>query len=755
MIIYKSARTLLGALALSIPWAISTTALAADPSAPPSTTTSPASDEALTEVTVTAERRVENLQDVPITVSAVSKDALAAANITTLQGLSTIVSGYTGPGEIAFTSPHIRGVGSQVGSPGLENSVALYVDGIYIGATSPALLKLNDVDEIEVLKGPQGTLFGRNTTGGIVQIQTRNPAQTPEIDLDVGYANYQTISGSTYINLPVSDSVSTNLAVSSTGAGEGWGTNEATGNPTYKLNSEIQARNKWTFDLGSGTSLLLMGDYEYHSDQGFFDFRPVVGTVVAPTYTSTVSGWNANTSDTNDLSEAWGLTGRLNHDFDFATLSNTVAYRDTRFDIVNFVGDRSAPPYDDDHFYWYTQDQQWTDELQLASNGDGNLKWTTGLFFYHAVDFNHQPITAGELSADDAPFLSASTDSKITTSSVAPYVQASYEILTGTTLTGGIRYSFDHHSMTGTFTNSGLPVGPGGAFVPIVPNTVEDLPSFSDGSLSARVSLAHKFTPDTMAYVSFNEGSKSGGFNPVQINNAPFKDEKLSAYELGTKLQFWDRKVSLDVSGFYYDYRNIQVQAFLGGPPTIYNGPTAKLYGVDADLKVQVTRDFNISGNLEGLHSQFGDFPNAQFLGACDAAHVVPPLVCPQGPGVGYYSYFSNAKGNSLPLAPNFTASLVPSYKFHLNAGTVELAANYSYNSGYYFSVGHEFDQKAFSMVGASLQFSTLDERRYVRIWGANLGNTLAYQSGSIQTDSTSVSLDAPRTYGVTVGVKL
>jgi iron complex outermembrane receptor protein len=715
-----------------------------------------ASSTVLEEVVVTAQRRAENLQDVPITVSAVGRDALAAANVTSLQGLSTIVSGYTGPGDIAFTSPHIRGVGSQVGSPGLENSVALYVDGIYIGATSPALLRLSDVDvdQVEVLKGPQGTLFGRNTTGGLVQVLTRNPDQAPEIDLQVGYANYQTISGTTYINLPVNDNVSTNLAVSSMGAGQGWGTNEATGNPSYKLNSEISARNKWNIDLGSNTSLMLMGDYEYHNDLGFFDFRPVVGTVIAPTYTSTVSGWNTNTADANDLSEAWGLTARLTHSFDFATLSNTVAYRDTRFDLVNFVGDRAAPPYDDDHFYWFTQDQQWTDELQLASNGDSNLKWTTGVFYYHAIDINHQPITSGMLAADDAPFLTGVTDSTITTSSIAPYLQASYEFATGTTLTAGARYSFDHHSMTGTFNNSGLPIGPGGSFIQIVPDTVETLPAFSDGSLSARVALAHKFTSDAMVYVSFNEGTKSGGFNPVQINNAPFKDEKLSAYELGTKLRFWDRRVSLDLSGFYYDYRNIQVQSFLGGPPTIYNGPSARLYGVDADMQVQVTRDFNIRGNLEALHSQFGNFPTAQFLGVCDAAHVIPPLVCPQGPGVGYYSYFANAQGNSLPLAPDFTGALIPSYRFHLSSGTVELAANYNYNSGYFFSVGHEFGQKSFSMVGASLQFTTADERTYVRIWGANLGNTQAYASGSIQTDSTSVVLSAPRTYGVTVGVK-
>ena len=360
------------------------------------------------------------------------------------------------------------------------------------------------------------------------------------------------------------------------------------------MKSETLVRNKWNIDFGSGTTLMLMGDYEYRNDTGFFDFRPVVGTPIAPqSCTSTVSGWDANTADSQDLSEAWGLTARLTHDFDFATLSNTLAYRDTRFDLVNFVGDRAAPPYDDDHFYWFTQDQQWTDELQLASKGDSKLNWTTGVFFYHALDINHQPITAGTLAADNAPFLTGVTDSKITTSSIAPYLQASYEILTGTTLTAGARYSFDDHSMTGTFNNSGLPIGPGGAFIQLVPDTTETLPSFSDGSLSARLSLAHKFTDDVMAYVSFNEGTKSGGFNPVQINNAPFEDEKLSAYEIGTKLRFWDRRFTLNLAGFYYDYRNIQVQSFLGGPPTIYNGPSATLYGVDcADMEWQVSHDF-------------------------------------------------------------------------------------------------------------------------------------------------------------------
>jgi iron complex outermembrane receptor protein len=155
------------------------------------------------EIIVTANKRAENIQDVPITITAVSGEALADSGVKSLQDLTTLVSGYVGPGDIGFQSPHLRGVGSQVSSPGLENSVALYVDGIYIGATSPALLRLNNVAQIEVLKGPQGTLFGRNTTGGLVHVQTRNPSQDFEASLEGGYANYETVNGAGYLNVPL------------------------------------------------------------------------------------------------------------------------------------------------------------------------------------------------------------------------------------------------------------------------------------------------------------------------------------------------------------------------------------------------------------------------------------------------------------------------------------------------------------------------------------------------------------------------
>ena len=688
------------------------------------------------DIIVTAQKRAEKLQDVPITITALGGKALADANVTGVQALTSLVSGFVGPGTIAMQSPHLRGVGSQVSSPGLENSVALYVDGIYIGATSPALLKLSDVANVEVLKGPQGTLFGRNTTGGLVQIQTRNPSQAQEVDAELGYANFDTLSGSLYGNLPISADIATNLAVQVSGAGKGWGTNFDTGTPTSQLKSEIAIRNKWDVSLGDGTRFMVMGDYEHHSDLGYFNSRPVVGTVISSTYTSTVSGWDANSaSNPRVLSDAYGLAGKVTHDFSFGTLTNTLAYRDTTFKLLDFTANYAPSGEDSIHFFWNTQNRQLTNELQLSSNGHDKLQWTLGMFYYRATDINHQPAETG-LAGPPFNFV---TDSVVKTESVAGYGQASYEFMPGTTLTAGLRFSRDHHAMTGTFVVTDLS---GGHFPFLPPNDVESVPAFSHDSLSARVSLAHKFSDDMMIYASYNRGSKSGGFNPVTINNAPFADEKIDAYEVGMKLSGLDKTLRFDLSGFYYQYSNIQLNSFyIPGPPRIYNGPSAKLYGIDADIEFRPTSALTISGNLEYLHSEFGYFPSAE-------------LYVSNYPSGGASIVIGSATGNQLPLAPSFTASVSANYQIPTSMGNWNLNGNYAYNGGFYTTAGNELHQNAFGRLGASVQFTTLDERYSVRVWGANLTNTQSATLLNYLTSGPIVKLDAPRTFGVTLGAK-
>jgi outer membrane receptor protein involved in Fe transport len=697
------------------------------------------------DIIVTANKRSENLQNVPIAIAAISGKGLEDAGVKSLQDLTNLVSGYVGPGDIAFQSPHIRGVGSQIASPGFESSVALYVDNVYIGATSPALLKLGNVSQVEVLKGPQGTLFGRNTTGGLVHVQTRNPSQTLEASVELGYANYQTVNGNGYLNVPLSSDSAVNLSVQGSGAGKGWGKNLNTGNPDYKLDSEWAVRNKWDIGLGDNTRLMIIGDYESHKDTGFFNKKNVFGAKITPTYTSTVTGWDTNTaSDARARSEAWGLSGRLSHDFGGVTLTNTLAYRNTKFDLIDFVANSAPKGIDDVHFFWYNKDRQWSNELQLSSNGNGPLKWTVGAFYYNNEHISHQPAVPGP----GGPPFSFVTDSVVKNQSIAGYGQVSYEIATNTTLTGGLRYSHDKQSVSGTFVHSP-------AFFSFL-DAVSTLPDRSKGAVSARLSLAHKFTDDAMVYVSYNRGTKSGGFSTVQINNPPFGDEKIDAYEVGTKLSFMDNKARFNLAGFYYNYGNIQVQSFrIPGPPTVLNAGSAKLYGLDADLQLQPTEAFTLSANMSLVHSEFGDFPTAEFYGKCGAA--APAGACSAAnvaAGSGFYLYIANAKGNPLPLAPTFTASIAANYTIPVGTGKVDLNANYAYNGGFYATVGKELHQDSFGRLGASIQYTSEDERFFGRVWGSNLTNSEDASILSLGVSANAVGLNSPRTYGITLGTK-
>src|SRR5882672_10939800 len=232
----------------------------------------------LQEIVVTAQRRAENTQYVPLTVSAISANALSSVNATTLQDVALLVSGFQGPGTSDRTEPHLRGIGTQYSSPGNESAVAFYIDDIYITDLNNALLQLNDVDKVEVLKGPQGTLFGRNTTGGLVSITTRSPGDNFEAEAQAGYANFDTASGSVYLAGPISEHIAANLSVADTHQGTGWGTNLADGQPAYKTDRDLAARSKWVFDFSGDTKLTLIGDYAEHLGSDGQDQRQIAGT---------------------------------------------------------------------------------------------------------------------------------------------------------------------------------------------------------------------------------------------------------------------------------------------------------------------------------------------------------------------------------------------------------------------------------------------------------------------------------------------
>jgi len=686
-------------------------------------------------IVVTAQKRSENLQNVPITVSAYSAQQLKQWNVTSVENLSTLVSGFTGAGLEDEQSPHIRGVGMQSSEPGQERAVATYVDGVYIGADSPGLMELPDLDtrNVEVLKGPQGTLFGRNTTAGLIQITTRDPELSGfQEEAEAGIANYDTVSGSAYFNAPVSSNVATNLFVQASSQGEGWGKNIQTGLSTYRDDADVVARNKWLVDFGSSTSFMLNADYEHTNRFGFYGLLQFPGTKNSLGQISTVTGWDINNPPKDnevDTASGAGVSGELTHEFGFATLKDIVGYRTSQY--AEYDGNAAVLPEDVLSFDRITQHTQLTEELQLSSPDNSPLVWTVGYFFYDATDQTNFPLFFGPAAGSTT--VSSTTLSHIDTESNALYGQASYEILPGTTLTGGWRYSIDNHNLLPSTINTIKTSGP----LPLGVYTG----SYTETPDANRAAIEHKFSDDAMVYFSYNYGTKSGDYTPSKPNVAPSADERLHAYEVGTKLTGFADKLRLNVSGFYYDYANMQVTAYANGAAFIYNAAGSELYGSDIDLEFLPLKNLTLYSSMEFLHTQFTSFANAQV-----------PVAQLAG---GYVNTLENITGAPLLHSPTFTGSLGFNYVMQESYGNWVLAGSAYYNDGYWGDYGHITRQAAYTYVNASIEFATPDDRYYARLWGANLADAQVVDAIGVTAPYAAFrDLTAPRTFGVTLGAR-
>src|SRR5882724_5914789 len=237
------------------------------------------SSDALQEIVVTAQKRSENLQSVPIAVTAISADELRAAGVTNTMQLGNLTPGLnlgmTGDNSL----PHLRGVGSTAAGPGNENSVAVYVDGVYYASQIWGIASLADTADIAVLKGPQGTLFGRNATAGVIQISTRGPSQTFQGDVSTSLDNFLTTTTNLFLTGGVTDTLATSLAASYSYQAHGWGTDTFTGEKDVdRTGRNLNIRNKWLFTPGDTTSVLLSLDYRNRdTNVGFVDV-PYPGT---------------------------------------------------------------------------------------------------------------------------------------------------------------------------------------------------------------------------------------------------------------------------------------------------------------------------------------------------------------------------------------------------------------------------------------------------------------------------------------------
>ncbi|MBB3954372.1 TonB-dependent receptor [Novosphingobium sediminicola] len=715
----------------------------------------------LGEIIVTAQKRSETAQNVPVAISSLDPIRLERASITDtteLKQLSPALNFNTNLG--GFGQPRIRGIGTTATGPGIENPVATYVDGVYIGSSTGAIFQLADVQQVDILKGPQGTLFGRNATGGVIQVTTKAPSQDFHAAGQIRYGNYDTWGGSAYLSGGLAKGLTASVAGVFNQQDKGYGMNLATGHQVQKgWDFGLRAKLHWASEDGA-TSITLAGDYAKlnRSDPAIRTFQ---GLTIAGTPTpGGMRDINLNVDPRVNTRQGGGMLN-IRHDFAAIQLVSITAYREAQlFTII----DADQTPANSLTFSEIQKDRQFTQEVQLLSTAKGPFKWVLGGFYMWSQG-KYDPITTrGVLACGYAcADFSINQNVKQTLNSYAAFAQGSYAIDPATNLTLGLRYTGDRRQMEESQTITTVPFFGATSVV----NVNAPLVSKTFPKLTWRVALDHRFSPQAMAYASYNRGFKSGSYQPDSFPPQVLQPETVDAFEVGLKTDLMDRRVRLNLSAFYYDYTNIQANQIIQGQLYVYNAPGSINYGLDADLAIKVTPELTLTASAAWLHARYKNGFNTAFWSVPipNAASNANPFFHAVGgnsviqcvAGTNYAgTVFApcDASGRHVQNTPDVTLNAGFDYTTSLGNGTISLAGNAYYNGGYYDDPQNRLQQRHYTLLDASLTYSAPGDRWYAKAWGKNLADAFySQQQNALDVGDNRVAAP-PRTYGVTLGFK-
>ncbi len=685
------------------------------------------------DIVVTAQRRSERLQDVPIAVTALNAGALQAAGVGSAADLAKAIPGLSFNTQLGgLGQPRIRGIGVAASGPGLENPVAIYIDNVYYGAASGVLFDLFDVAQVAVLKGPQGTLFGRNATGGLIQVTTKEPSHTFSADLDGTVGTLQTTGADGYITGGLSKTLAASLAFRYDDQSKGFGKIITTGED-IQTHTTYAARGKLLFEPDTATSFTLSGDYSnrrsadfalHQLGYEFFTGKLIVGGPRDSDLTHAPS----------EKTQQWGVSLNAQREFTSVRLVSITAYRHTVFRSA-FDGDES--PVNFINVQRYEGEKQFSQELQLLSIGSRRFTWQAGLFYFNGTGvldpFATLLTVPGTLPSRVDTYVTEGLDS------YAGYGQGTLKLGDATNFTAGLRYTIDKRSHLNSvfFTNAFTSVQTGGGAAD------QDFKK-----LTWRFSLDHHFSPTVLGYASYNRGFKSGTFDPQAVPPASIKPEVLDAFEVGLKSDLLDRRLRLNGAAYYYNYKNIQVSQFANNQEFVYSGQGATSYGLDLDVTARVTDRFSLDGGVGLIHGRYGNFPNA-YKTVPNPGCAVPAPTC----GGNTVSLTADATGNKLQNTPDVTFNVGGTYDQPVSFGSFALAANLYYNGGYYSEPENRLHQNHYAVLDLSLAWSSLNKRYTIRAWAKNATDTV-YAAQLAAVDKGDVRTAAPgRIVGVTAGL--
>ncbi|MFT3754456.1 MAG: TonB-dependent receptor [Pseudoxanthomonas sp.] len=669
-------------------------------------------------VVVTSQRREQVLKDVPIAISAVTAELLDKAGITNVQDLGNVTPGLSFAVEGAFAQPTIRGIGTSVTGAGADANVAIYVDGVYQPSQTANLFNFNNIERVEVLKGPQGTLFGRNATGGAIRIITSDPDEYFKGNFGLGYGSFDEVTAGGYLNIPISENVAANVAANYT-RNDGYVKNVTTGNEIGNMD-DIAVRAKLKIQASDKLSFVLAGSYSDTENNAPFAVRPIdgnnasrqLGAVFPPGYYEAAMSFDPTIK--TRVSGA-SLTAML--DLDAGTVSSITSYQDMENTLHSDID--NGPLYLN-HVLIPSWQKNFAQEVNFASNFGGAFDLVAGVYYYK--DDSSLDI---EVFTGNPEVQVAAVEAQVKTKAISAYAEGSFRFTDSVEGILGARFSDEEKKSVGGIPGLTL---------------VDTSKSWS--SFTPRAVLRKKLASGSNVYASYSKGFKSGNYNSVSLSPVPVDPETVDAYEVGFKAG--SRKYSFSSSAYYYDYQDIQVQiqTNVNGvlATVLQNAANAEIYGVDAELAVSVTDSFKINAGAAWTHARYADY---------EGAIITSPIIV-DGVAVGGNTQTpGDASGNRMIRTPEFTANLTGTYTKPLLGGELELSATGSYNDGFYRDPGNLLKEDPYFLVSGRVAWTSPNGAYRVSVWGRNLLDEeyLFYVNNTSSGNSGAPAM--PASYGI------
>jgi iron complex outermembrane receptor protein len=721
------------------------------------------------DIVVTASRRSESVQDSSLAISVVGGDALASAGVSQATDLGAVVPGLTVSLGGGLVQTYLRGVGSFATDAAAESAIAYNINGVYISRPNGIGPIFFDLDRVEVLKGPQGTLYGRNATGGAINLITKRPTPGATGDFSVDIGNYGLVKltgavGGGSEQLAVRAAVQYNKR-------DGYLTDG------YDDEDSIASRLTVLARPSDAVQLLVTGEYVKVESQGAATVKrstltpvpsnpwegPSIGMTQQPP-TAFIPGGTPIADDGFNNIEVKAISAELNVDLGPATLTFIPAYRDTTAKYLTYTPG----------FYFNTAEtsQQQSYELRLGNDGT-RLKWVVGGYFFDEDQTQFYTLRA-------LPIQYSTVDSTLSTRAYAAFGEATFSVTDTIRLIAGGRYSKDEKRQ------GGLSV----AILP-APGTTDNFGKRDFDNFSWKLGAEADVGPSSMLFATAATVYKAGGFFPsVPYPNNSFKPEKLTAFTVGSRNMFLDRTLQLNLEGFYWKYDDKQ-EKFLGATPSgttgllTTNAGKATLWGANLDVVFKPSSNDRLHFTVEYLHTNYDSFvynvynppippPFPGFINSQPAG----ATSCAVGPASAYTGNDNpfapplntdstqpvDCSGKPLVRAPKWTGTAGYQRSFDLaNGSRIIAAVDGQFSSSQYLSpdfieAGRD---DGYVTLNANLTFE-YNEHIAITAWGRNLTKQAIYTGGGRYPFSRAAeaggdptlfyaNIRAPRTYGVTL----